>query len=1659
MSASTKKSKLPFNLVCKLEDAAGHARWLTRVQDHIFALLRHNNMDNLQPVDTLDPAFFESSAKFKSDYKKASKDASNAKVDPFHNPDDEAFPKACFVHACKTGIGFYDWVYKLYADLRGSLSDTIQDKTSGVPRGDLVGLFKAIKLAVLHHEAIDSDDLYLQYTSASMAIEGQNDVMMFLSKIAVYLQRLEAAEVDVPDARKQRVLLKGLNQDVFENFIDGADRQAYPTYEDLKVALVKAASKPRMLAKLQALQPGRPQSEAAFATVARTFNPVPAGGPPDRLDRLEALIIALTESKGRRAGGAPHQHVLYQGKQPCRNHANGTCREGSKCTKSHDPAALRAFKYCDTHKYCGHTTPECTRPAQASPSAGASVHATTVMGNGYEFTMATRVCSQAIFALQQAPKIDRVCVDGASTTHGTYDRSRCTNITGCHVSIHSINSDSKDHIVCTEMGDMAVSMYNAATGSCTTVLLKKVLISESFPFHVFSEILAFEQRCTATKELNSWQFYTPRPDSKPLFHASQQLLRQGESGSHGSSQKLYFIDEQPADDLANHAEQELLVTTLLDKYKLPPGMSTKDQHEQQATVIAAVATETAVFDQAAYRQAVGESLYMVPAVRAAVTPGTTPQAQEQSASGGQASVRPASAPAAAPAAPMKARTISTAKNLKMLLELHCAHDHWNFEAVAKQYGLTLPNPLPECWACLISKPRYISHDKFSTRQTSRVCEGLAADAKGPFNTPTPEGYLYYFLIVCLYSHFYWCILTKSQSSWADIWPDFVKRWEAKVGHQRCISFVLTDGHKVHSAKGIQDFNAERGIESITTAPHSQWQDPAERGIQTITNAARTSMIHGGAKAFMWGWAIRHATDSVNRMRPPQPIAGHEGKSRLRIAYPSVPADKEMRTHKPFLSLCFKSKPKNERGSNMEPRAEPCVYLLYDRTKKAYALLTLPNLYLTWSIEVRFVTGAFPLRVTDYLANQLDTFLRPSVEDDMYRNIHGPGNVLRRHRLENMAPDRTMVVEQTPTIARGPVTASTLPGPGHSSTRGYTPSAEGLRSIASIQVTTAAPAAQASAETYTPDQLAERTPRTIYQALRGPDRDFWMVSILRDHAIMRENECVINITTVCPPGRKPPAMEQRFTIKHYSDTAIALADIEAKDWKTRSLVRGDRFERGVQFDETAAPVVALPSIKVLLCWAVAKNLLAFEWDQGNAFYVNEMEPKGIVVQLCPGYDPYSTNLRSLDLPPLYGELAKAVPGIPQGSLLHYNELSAALQGPGLKFKPIDPDNCLFLHEDMDMATSLHVDDGILVCPSFHHAEMVLGPNGLGANRKITWGPLSKTLNIEWTVSYSAERRVIFMNQRAYAVTILERAGLLDCNPAQTPASAGRKYTKEDCPVTEEDHAALRAQGLTKKHYHSIVAALNYLVCTSRDDMRFIQGKISKYCQNPGMEHFHALKRALRYLKGTLDYGIEFSWCASDPAPSDGPLNIVAWSDSSFADDVDTARTTLGTVIQINGATVSASSKLSARVDSCVNHSELHAFGAATGPLGLRPAVPEPGEPTDGAALAMMQVGRTVTWVRGIKAALERRDITKMPPTPVHVDNSGVIAMLNNNIIKTANKHIYRTLAENRERVHLDKFVKPVKIDTHDNIANALTKQEPGYVASAAQLRQLAGPISN
>lgn len=78
---------------------------------------------------------------------------------------------------------------------------------------------------------------------------------------------------------------------------------------------------------------------------------------------------------------------------------------------------------------------------------------------------------------------------------------------------------------------------------------------------------------------------------------------------------------------------------------------------------------------------------------------------------------------------------------------------------------------------------------------------------------------------------------------------------------------------------------------------------------------------------------------------------------------------------------------------------------------------------------------------------------------------------------------------------------------------------------------------------------------------------------------------------------------------------------------------------------------------------------------------------------------------------------------------------------------------------------------------------------------------------------------------------------------------------------------------------------YAAITTRPDIMFAVNYISRFQENPNQAHWNAAKRILKYLKGTQEYGIKYTKDAIHP-------NLIGYSDSDFANDQDTRRSTTG-----------------------------------------------------------------------------------------------------------------------------------------------------------------------
>jgi hypothetical protein len=75
----------------------------------------------------------------------------------------------------------------------------------------------------------------------------------------------------------------------------------------------------------------------------------------------------------------------------------------------------------------------------------------------------------------------------------------------------------------------------------------------------------------------------------------------------------------------------------------------------------------------------------------------------------------------------------------------------------------------------------------------------------------------------------------------------------------------------------------------------------------------------------------------------------------------------------------------------------------------------------------------------------------------------------------------------------------------------------------------------------------------------------------------------------------------------------------------------------------------------------------------------------------------------------------------------------------------------------------------------------------------------------------------------------------------------------------------AEEVDATHYRRIVGSLRYLVHT-RPDLAFAVGYVSRFMERPTVEHQQAIKRILRYVSGTIDYGLHYGRHSDATSPA-------------------------------------------------------------------------------------------------------------------------------------------------------------------------------------------------
>ena len=90
--------------------------------------------------------------------------------------------------------------------------------------------------------------------------------------------------------------------------------------------------------------------------------------------------------------------------------------------------------------------------------------------------------------------------------------------------------------------------------------------------------------------------------------------------------------------------------------------------------------------------------------------------------------------------------------------------------------------------------------------------------------------------------------------------------------------------------------------------------------------------------------------------------------------------------------------------------------------------------------------------------------------------------------------------------------------------------------------------------------------------------------------------------------------------------------------------------------------------------------------------------------------------------------------------------------------------------------------------------------------------------------------------------MHKNGLIDCKPMSTPMDPNVRLQEDEGKDLEDVNM-----------YRQLVVSLIHLTLT-RTDIFYPVGVVGRYMSNPKKHHLDAVKRILRYVKGTINFGI-------------------------------------------------------------------------------------------------------------------------------------------------------------------------------------------------------------
>jgi hypothetical protein len=519
-----------------------------------------------------------------------------------------------------------------------------------------------------------------------------------------------------------------------------------------------------------------------------------------------------------------------------------------------------------------------------------------------------------------------------------------------------------------------------------------------------------------------------------------------------------------------------------------------------------------------------------------------------------------------------------------------------------------------------------------------------------------------------------------------------------------------------------------------------------------------------------------------------------------------------------------------------------------------------------------------------------------------------------------------------------------------------------------------------------DSIYGAEPETYAESQEGPESKYWSRARKNERHAMQKKQ-VLEVVRI-PPGVRPVKSKYVYKRKFKKDGSL-------KKYKARMIALGYGQVKGVDVDNTFAPVVKGITVRLLLALAFIFSMHVHQLDVTTAFLYADIEGD-VYMEPTPDYE----------LPDGYCfRLLKALYGLRSSPRSWWKHLNKFIKTLNFKSCVLEP--CLYhmVYKGEQMYLMIYVDDILIASSNLDHIKEI---KELFCNKfdMTDMGELEHFLNVRVTRT----KDYMQMDQTVYTEKVLEKnaaflgpADKTKKNPL--PADASDRIAKgaRDAAegVSEEDQAYL-----DNFPYRSLLGAVLYLSLNTRPDIAYAVGVLSRHANKPTVEVCHLMVHLMQYLRGTKEMGIRFSGRKFD---------MHVFTDADWAGDQITRRSTTGYVVFAAGGPITWQSKLQTTVSTSSMQSEYQA----------------------------MYAGMTeLVWLRGV---LREIGHILSEPTPFFLDAQSAKDLAINPVYHKRSKHIEITYHWVREHVDKDgdyKTAKLMLVGTDHQSADIYTKALTG-----------------